>query len=167
MINLEKVVISHNVEKANSQSIGFAEEILQSLTGQKPCITRAKRGVREWNLSVGKPTGVKVTLRGNRADGVLREFLKIRSNKIYLHQFDYQGNFSFGIGSHLFFEGQDFDLAKGVFGFNVTVSFSDHGIRNWRRKFKVARGNYQRRYTREQCIEFCKDTYNLNLIDLD
>ena len=40
---------------------------LEVITGQKPVVTRAKKSIAGFKLREGKPIGVKVTLRGDRA----------------------------------------------------------------------------------------------------
>src|SRR5207247_949504 len=65
---VEKVVINMGVGEGreNAKVLDFATADLQSITGQKPIVTRAKKSIANFKLREGVPIGAKVTLRGAR-----------------------------------------------------------------------------------------------------
>src|SRR5277367_5901060 len=64
----EKVVINMSVTDAitNSKALNIALEELQTISGQKPVITKAKKSIAAFKLREGMSIGCKVTLRGTR-----------------------------------------------------------------------------------------------------
>src|SRR5439155_1425337 len=65
---VEKVVINMGVGEGweNAKVLDFATADLQSITGQRPIVTRAKKSIANFHLREAVPTGAKVTLRGAR-----------------------------------------------------------------------------------------------------
>ena len=66
---LEKIVINMGVGRATQQAslIEGAQRDLETITGQKPIVTRAKQSIAGFKLREGQAIGAKVTLRGDRA----------------------------------------------------------------------------------------------------
>src|ERR1700753_1158089 len=73
---LEKVVINMSVTDAitNSKALAVAIEELQTISGQKPVITKAKKSIAAFKLREGMNIGGKVTLRGARMYAFLDKF---------------------------------------------------------------------------------------------
>jgi large subunit ribosomal protein L5 len=65
---LHKIVVSMGVGEGreNAKVLDFATADLQSITGQRPVVTRAKKSIANFKLREGVPIGTKVTLRGAR-----------------------------------------------------------------------------------------------------
>ena len=65
---LHKIVVSMGVGEGreNAKVLDFATADLQSITGQRPIVTRAKKSIANFKLREGVPIGAKVTLRGAR-----------------------------------------------------------------------------------------------------
>ena len=65
---LEKVVINMGVGEAreNAKVLDSAVKDLETISGQKAVITRAKKSVANFKLREGMPIGCKVTLRGEK-----------------------------------------------------------------------------------------------------
>ena len=63
---LEKIVINIGVGEASHDSkfIEAAVADLETITGQKPIITKAKKSIAGFKLREGQSIGTKVTLRG-------------------------------------------------------------------------------------------------------
>ena len=63
---LEKIVINMGVGEAkeNHKLLDTAVQDLETITGQKAVVTRAKKSVANFKLREGMPSGCKVTLRG-------------------------------------------------------------------------------------------------------
>ena len=65
---LDKIVINMGVGEAkeNHKILDTAVKDLETITGQKAVITRAKNSVANFKLREGQPIGCKVTLRGDK-----------------------------------------------------------------------------------------------------
>ena len=65
---LDKIVINMGVGEAkeNAKVLDTAIKDLETITGQKAVVTRAKKSVANFKLREGMPIGCKVTLRGEK-----------------------------------------------------------------------------------------------------
>ncbi len=65
---LEKIVVNMGVGAAatDSKLLDAAMADLRTITGQQPCVTRAKKSIAGFHLREGQAIGCKVTLRGDR-----------------------------------------------------------------------------------------------------
>ena len=65
---LDKVVINMGVGEAkdNAKLLDAAIKDLETITGQKAVVTRAKNSVANFKIREGQAIGCKVTLRGER-----------------------------------------------------------------------------------------------------
>lgn len=102
---LDKIVINMGVGEAkeNRKVLDTAVKDLETITGQKAVVTRAKNSVANFKLREGQPIGCKVTLRGekmyefldrlvNLALPRVRDFRGVNPNA-----FDGRGNYALGI----------------------------------------------------------------------
>lgn len=126
---LSKVVVNMCVKDAiqDSKRLTAAAEDLSLITGQKACITKAKKSVATFKLREGMNIGAKVTLRKERMYEFLdrlvhmalprvRDFRGL-SNK----SFDGQGNYSLGIREHIVFPEINYDKVEKILGMDITV----------------------------------------------
>src|SRR5712691_8920037 len=65
---LEKIVLNMGLGEAvrEPKIIEIAVEDLQTIAGQKPIVTKARKSIAGFKLRAGVPIGAKVTLRGAR-----------------------------------------------------------------------------------------------------
>ncbi len=126
---LAKVVLNIGMGEAltDANSLDRAAEDLQTISGQKPVIQRAKRSIANFRLREGNPVGVSVTLRGTRmyefldrlinaALPAIRDFQGLSPNA-----FDGRGNYSIGLREQLVFPEIDYDRVDKVRGLQVTI----------------------------------------------
>ena len=126
---LSKVVLNIGMGEAltDANSLDRAAEDLQTISGQKPVIQRAKRSIANFRLREGNPVGVSVTLRGTRmyefldrlisaALPAIRDFQGLSPNA-----FDGRGNYSIGLREQLVFPEIDYDRVDKVRGLQVTI----------------------------------------------
>ncbi len=124
---LEKIVINMGVGEAkeNSKVLDTAISDLETITGQKAVVTRAKKSVANFKLREGQPIGCKVTLRGEKmyefADRLInlalprvRDFRGVNPNA-----FDGRGNYALGIKEQLIFPEIEYDKIDKVRGMDV------------------------------------------------
>jgi large subunit ribosomal protein L5 len=126
---IEKVVINMGVGEAvqNSKVLDSAVEDLQTISGQKPVITRAKKSIAGFKLREGMPIGVKVTLRGERMYHFLDKLMNVALPRVRDFRgvspksFDGRGNYTLGLKEQLIFPEIEYDKVDKVRGMDVVI----------------------------------------------
>ena len=134
---LEKIVINMGVGEAkeNAKVLDSAVKDLETITGQKVVLTRAKNSVANFKIREGMPIGCKVTLRGEKmyefADRLInlalprvRDFRGVNPNA-----FDGRGNYALGIKEQLIFPEIEYDKVRGMDIIFVTTANTDEEAR--------------------------------------
>ena len=106
---LEKIVVNMGVGAAASDHklLDAAMNDMRIITGQQPCITRAKKSIAGFHVREGQAIGCKVTLRGDRMWEFLDRLLaaalpRVRDFRgISPTSFDGRGNYTLGITEQL------------------------------------------------------------------
>ena len=145
---LEKIVINIGVGEASHDSkfIEAAVADLETITGQKPIITKAKKSIAGFKLREGQSIGTKVTLRGekmyefvdrliNLALPRVRDFRGVNPNA-----FDGRGNYALGIKEQLIFPEIEYDKIDKVRGMDiifVTTAKTDEEARELLTQFNM------------------------------
>ena len=124
---LEKIVINMGVGEAreNAKVLDAAVKDLETISGQKAVVTRAKKSVANFKLREGMTIGCKVTLRGekmyeftdrlvNLALPRVRDFRGVNPNA-----FDGRGNYALGIKEQLIFPEIEYDKVDKVRGMDI------------------------------------------------
>ena len=104
---LDKIVINMGVGEAkeNHKILDTAVKDLETITGQKAVITRAKNSVANFKLREGQPIGCKVTLRGDKMYEFLDRLVNLALPRVRdfrgvnPNAFDGRGNYALGIKS--------------------------------------------------------------------
>ena len=124
---LDKIVINMGVGEAkeNRKVLDTAVKDLETITGQKAVVTRAKNSVANFKLREGQPIGCKVTLRGDK----MYEFLDILVNLalprvrdfrgVNPNAFDGRGNYALGIKEQIIFPEIEYDKVDKVRGMDI------------------------------------------------
>jgi len=126
---VQKVVVNMGVGEATQDPkiLDAAVIDLQTITGQKPVITRAKRSIAAFKLREGVPIGTYVTLRGSRMYEFLDRLFSVALPRVRdfrgipSKSFDGRGNFSLGIREQLIFPEIDYDKVDKVRGMDITI----------------------------------------------
>ena len=126
---LDKIVINMGVGEAkeNRKVLDTAVKDLETITGQKAVVTRAKNSVANFKLREGQPIGCKVTLRGekmyefldrlvNLALPRVRDFRGVNPNA-----FDGRGNYALGIKEQIIFPEIEYDKVDKVRGMDIIL----------------------------------------------
>ncbi|MHC1629444.1 MAG: 50S ribosomal protein L5 [Methanoculleaceae archaeon] len=162
-IFIDKVVVHMGVGESGARLVN-AEEILQTITGQKPVRTIAKKTQPAFGIRKGAPIGCKVSLRGKRAENFLETAISIIGRKIPATMFDQNGNVSFGIEEHTDFPGLSYDPQVGIFGMDVNVVLEKKGIRVARRAAKRRSLPVKQRVSRAEAQEFIRSKYRVEVL---
>ena len=127
---LDKIVINMGVGRATQQQslIEGAMRDLETISGQKPVVTRAKKSIANFKLREGQEIGAKVTLRGDRAWEFLDRLLAMAIPRIRDFRglspksFDGHGNYTFGVTEQLIFPEIDYDSIDTTRGMDITIA---------------------------------------------
>ena len=126
---LDKIVINMGVGEAreNAKVLESAMKDIETITGQKAVLTKAKNSVANFKSREGMAIGCKTTLRGekmydfmdrlvNLALPRVRDFRGVSANS-----FDGRGNYALGIKEQLIFPEIEYDKVDKVRGMDVIV----------------------------------------------
>ena len=124
---LVKIVVNMGVGEAkeNAKLLEAAVKDMETITGQKAVLTRAKNSVANFKIREGMPIGCKVTLRGEKmyefVDRLInlslprvRDFRGVNANA-----FDGRGNYALGIKEQLIFPEIEYDKVDKVRGMDI------------------------------------------------
>lgn len=126
---LEKIKVNVGMGEAltNAKALDSMHEVLETITGQKPVITTAKKAISNFKLREGDKIGLVVTLRGDRMWYFLEKLVKIVLPRVKdfrgvpRKSFDGQGNYSLGIREHTVFPEIDPSSVDRIRGLGITV----------------------------------------------
>lgn len=158
-----KVVVNMSVGRSG-EPLQRAMRVLEQLSGQRPCVRKAKKTIRDWGISRKEPIACIVTLRGQRALSFLRRAFEAVGNRLPVSHFDRQGNFSFGVNEHIEMPGTRYDPELGIFGFDVCVSIEKPGYRVKRRRRMRSKAGRPQRVTPEEAVEYVEETFGVRVV---
>ena len=125
---LQKIVVNMGVGAAASDHklLDAAMNDMRIITGQQPCVTRAKKSIAGFHVREGQAIGCNVTLRGDRMWEFLDRLLstalpRVRDFRgISRTSFDGRGNYTLGITEQLIFPEIEYDKVDRTRGMDIT-----------------------------------------------
>ena len=145
---LDKIVINMGVGEAkdNAKVLESAVKDMETITGQKAVLTKAKKSVANFKIREGVAIGCKTTLRGekmyefldrlvNLALPRVRDFRGVNPNG-----FDGRGNYALGIKEQIIFpeiEYDKIDKTRGMDIIFVTTAKTDEEARELLKLFNM------------------------------
>ena len=145
---IDKIVINMGVGEAkeNAKLLDAAISDMETITGQKAVVTRAKNSVANFKIREGMPIGCKVTLRGDKMYEFLDRLINLALPRvrdfrgINPNAFDGRGNYALGIKEQLIFPEIEYDKVDKVRGMDVifvTTAKTDEEARELLRLFNM------------------------------
>ena len=145
---LDKIVINMGVGEAkdNAKLLESAVKDLETITGQKAVLTKAKKSIANFKIREGLAIGCKVTLRGERMYEFLDRLVNLALPRVRdfrgvnPNAFDGRGNYSLGIKEQLIFPEIEYDKVDKVRGMDiifVTTAKTDEEGRELLRLFNM------------------------------
>ena len=126
---LDKIVINMGVGEAkeNAKVLDSAVKDLETITGQKVVLTRAKTSVANFKIREGMPIGCKTTLRGEKMYDFMDRLVNLALPRVRdfrgvsADSFDGRGNYALGVKEQLIFPEIEYDKVEKVRGMDVIV----------------------------------------------
>lgn len=126
---IEKVVINVGVGEAldNPKALDATVNDIQTIVGQKPVITRARKSIAGFKLREGRAIGVKVTLRGERMWSFLDRLINVALPRrrdfrgVPRDAFDGRGNYTLGLREQIIFPEIEYDKIDKLRGMEVSI----------------------------------------------
>jgi len=127
---VEKITLNMGVGESitDKKAIEKAQDDLESITGQRPLVTKAKKSVATYKMREGFPIGCKVTLRKSRMYDFLDRLVNIALPRVRdfrglnKKSFDGNGNYSIGIEEQIIFPEIDYDNIDTIRGLDITIT---------------------------------------------
>ena len=131
---VEKIVLNIGLGEAldNPKALEAAVGDLQTITGQKPVVTKAKKSIANFKLREEREIGAKVTLRGYKMWSFLDRLVNIALPRVRDFRgipgksFDGRGNYTLGLREQLIFPEIVYDQIDKVRGMEITVVTTAH-----------------------------------------
>ena len=124
---LEKIVLNMGVGEVreNAKALESAVRDMETITGQKAVVTKAKKAIATFKIRQGMNIGCKVTLRGENMYTFLDKFISVALPRvrdfrgINPNSFDGRGNYSMGVKEQLSFPEIDYDKVDKIRGMDI------------------------------------------------
>jgi len=162
-ISIEKVTLNIGVG-GPGEKLEKAMKLLNSISGLKSVQTISNKRIPTWGLRPNLPIACKVTIRGKKAEVLLKRLLHAVDNKLPIRKFDKFGNFSFGVPEYIDIPDVPYDPSIGVIGLEAAVTLERPGFRIKRRSLKRRKVGNKHIITKEQAIDFMKNNFKLDIV---
>ena len=124
-----KISINRGLGEAskNSKELDASLKEIAIVTGQKPCLNKARKSVAGFKIRDGMPVGGSVTLRNEQMYNFLAKFIhivlpRIRDFRgINSNGFDGRGNYNLGLKEQLMFPEISYDDVTQLHGFDISI----------------------------------------------
>ncbi len=145
---LDKIVINMGVGEAkeNAKVLEAAVSDMETITGQKAVITKAKHSIANFKIREGQSIGCKTTLRGDKMYEFLDRLVNLALPRVRdfrgvsANSFDGRGNYALGIKEQIIFPEIEYDKVDKVRGMDVifvTTAKTDEEARELLRLFNM------------------------------
>jgi large subunit ribosomal protein L5 len=130
--HIKKITLNMGVGETtrDKKILDNAVRDLESIAGQKPIVTKARKSIAGFKIREEWPIGCKVTLRGERMYEFLDRLIAVAIPRIRdfrglnSKSFDGQGNYSMGMREQIAFPEIDYDKTDAIRGLDITITTS-------------------------------------------
>ena len=145
---LDKIVVNMGVGEAkeNAKVLEMAVGDMETITGQKAVVTKAKKFVANFKIREGHSIGCKTSLRGDKMYEFLDRLVNLALPRVRdfrgvnPNSFDGRGNYALGIKEQIIFPEIEYDKIDKVRGMDVifvTTAKTDEEARELLRLFNM------------------------------
>ena len=161
-LRIEKITINIGVGEAGDK-LEKSKKLLESITKTKAIKTKSKKRIPTWNIRPGLEIACKSTLRGQKAESILKRLLKAINNELPESNFDNNGNFSFGIKEYIDIPEVEYNPEIGIIGLEVAVTLERPGFRI-KKRIKKNKISSKHKITKQEAIDFIINKFNIKII---
>ena len=163
-IRIEKITL--NIGAGTDQNtLKKGMKLLKNLTGTEPVKTYTEKRIPSWGVRPGLPLGCKLTIRGKKAEEILKRLITAKENKLKESYFDEHGNLSFGIHEYIDVPDLNYDTSIGIMGFQICVTLYRPGYRTSARKKLQRKIGKNHRITHNDSVEYFKKNFNIEIAE--
>ena len=126
---IDKIVVNMGVGEAkeNAKVLEGAVKDMETITGQKAVLTKAKNSVANFKIREGMAIGCKTTLRGDKMYEFLDRLVNLALPRVRdfrgvnPNAFDGRGNYALGIKEQIIFPEIEYDKVDKVRGMDIII----------------------------------------------
>merc|ERR1711981_1444359 len=162
-IKIEKLILNLCTGESGDK-LTKAAKVLEDLTDQSPVESKAAYTIRSFGIKRNEKIAVHVTVRGDKAEELLKRGLRVKEFELRRKNFSDQGNFGFGIEEHIDL-GIKYDTNTGIFGMDFYVVLARAGKRVSRRRARTNRFGKFQRVSGEDAKQWFVEKYGGNVLN--
>ena len=160
-IRIEKVTLNAGCGD-DPQRIEKSKKLFEMLTDQEIVTTRSKKRSK-FGVPKGKPLGVTVTLRNEKAEELLKQVFLAAGNKMKDSNIDKQGNFSIGVKEYIDLPNVQYQHEIGMLGFDVSVTLERPGFHIKKRRIEKRKIGKGHKINKEETINWLKERFGVQV----
>jgi len=162
-VQIEKLILNLCTGESGDK-LTKAAKVLEDLTDQKPVESKARFTVRTFSIKRNEKIAVHVTVRGEKAEELIKRGLKVKEYELRKCNFSDSGNFGFGIDEHIDL-GIKYDTNTGIFGMDFYVVLTKAGARVGRRRARTNRVGKFQRVTKDEAKKWFTEKMGGNILN--
>ena len=135
-----------------------AAKVLEQLTDQTPVYSKARYTVRTFGIRRNEKIAVSATVRGAKAEEILKKGLAVKEFELKAANFSKNGNFGFGIQEHIDL-GIKYDPHIGIYGMDFYVVLGRAGYSVAQRRRCNSRIGPSHLVTKQESMQWFEQTY--------
>ena len=158
-IRIEKIILNCG---GVDDKLEKEARLIGVISGRKIVQIKSDRRIPAFGVRPGLKVGCMVTIRGEKANELLKKLFKAVENQLKRKQIA-ENHFSFGIPEYIEIPGMEYQRDIGIMGLEATVVFCRPGKRITRKKAKPGKLPKKQHVSSEEIAEFMEKNFNVNI----